>query len=99
MYLGIDVGTSSVKAVLVDGHEHIVASASAALEVTRPHPGWSEQEPDAWIRALEQVLDELSATHREAVAAVEGVGLSGQMHGAVLLGADDKPLRPAILWN
>ncbi|WNG16285.1 xylulokinase [Cystobacter fuscus] len=99
MYLGIDVGTSSVKAVLVDGHEHIVASASAALEVTRPHPGWSEQEPDAWIRALEHVLDELSATHREALAAVEGMGLSGQMHGAVLLGADDKPLRPAILWN
>ncbi len=99
MYLGIDVGTSSVKAVLVDGHEHIVASASAALEVTRPQPGWSEQEPEDWIRALEHVLDELSASHREALAAVEGMGLSGQMHGAVLLGADDKPLRPAILWN
>lgn len=99
MYLGIDVGTSSVKAVLVDGREHIVASASASLEVSRPRPGWSEQDPDAWVRALEHVLDALAASHGDAMAAVEGLGLSGQMHGATLLGADDRPLRPAILWN
>ncbi|WP_434389502.1 xylulokinase [Melittangium boletus] len=99
MYLGIDVGTSSVKAVLVDAREHILASASAALDVDRPHPGWSEQDPDAWIRGCEQVLDTLAASHREALAAVEGIGLSGHMHGATLLGADDRPLRPAILWN
>ena len=99
MYLGIDVGTSSVKAVLVDGHERIIASASQSLDVTRPHPGWSEQAPDAWVRGLEHVLDALAAAHPEAMAAVEGLGLSGQMHGATLLGADDRPLRPAILWN
>ncbi|ADO69860.1 xylulokinase [Stigmatella aurantiaca] len=99
MYLGIDVGTSSVKAVLVGEGERILGSASAALEVTRPHPGWSEQAPEAWVRACEQVLDELAATHRAEMAAVEGLGLSGQMHGAVLLGEGDKPLRPAILWN
>ncbi len=99
MYLGIDVGTSSVKAVLVDARERIVASASAALDVDRPHPGWSEQDPDAWLRGCEQVLDALAASHREALAAVEGIGLSGHMHGATLLGADDRPLRPAILWN
>ena len=99
MYLGIDVGTSSVKAVLVDARERILASASAALDVDRPHPGWSEQDPDAWIRGCEQVLDALAASHREALAAVEGIGLSGHMHGATLLGADDRPLRPAILWN
>ena len=99
MYLGIDVGTSSVKAVLVDGQERILASTSAPLEVDRPQPGWSEQDPDAWIRACEHVLDALAASHREALAAVEGIGLSGHMHGATLLGADDRPLRPAILWN
>ena len=99
MYLGIDVGTSSLKAVLVDGGEHLLASASAALDVTRPHAGWSEQAPEAWLRACEHVLDELAASHPREMAAVEGVGLSGQMHGAVLLDAEDKPLRPAILWN
>ncbi|ATB32583.1 xylulokinase [Melittangium boletus] len=99
MYLGIDVGTSSVKAVLVDGQERILTSVSAPLEVDRPHPGWSEQDPDAWIRGCEHVLDTLAASHREALSAVEGIGLSGHMHGATLLGADDQPLRPAILWN
>ncbi|WP_224242376.1 xylulokinase [Hyalangium gracile] len=99
MYLGIDVGTSSVKAVLVDAQERILASASVALEVTRPRPGWSEQEPDAWVRGCELALDELAASHPAELAAVEGIGLSGQMHGATLLGADDRPLRPAILWN
>ncbi|WP_257449628.1 xylulokinase [Archangium lipolyticum] len=99
MYLGIDVGTSSVKAVLVDDRERIVASASAALEVSRPHAGWSEQDPDAWVRGCERVLDELASSHGAELSAVEGIGLSGQMHGATLLGADDRPLRPAILWN
>ncbi|SEK24514.1 xylulokinase [Stigmatella aurantiaca] len=99
MYLGIDVGTSSVKAVLVDGNERILGSASEALDVTRPHPGWSEQEPEAWVRACERTLDALTAAHRTEMAAVEGIGLSGQMHGATLLDGQDRPLRPAILWN
>lgn len=98
-YLGIDVGTSSVKAVLIAEGERLVGSASSALEVDRPHPGWSEQDPDAWIAATEAAIDRLKAEHPAELAAVSGIGLSGQMHGATLLDASDKPLRPAILWN
>ncbi len=98
-YLGIDIGTSSVKAVLNGADEVIIASASAPLEVARPHPGWSEQNPDDWIAATAAVLDSLAASHPAELAAVRGIGLSGQMHGATLLDAADKPLRPAILWN
>ena len=99
MYLGADIGTSSVKAVLVDPDQHIVAVASAQLEVERPRPGWSEQDPESWWRACTTVLDELHATQAPKLAAVKGIGLSGQMHGATLLDDTDRPLRPCILWN
>ena len=99
MFLGIDIGTSSVKAVLVDGMQHVLASASLPLEVQRPQPGFSEQRPDDWVTATIGTIDALKASHTSEIAAVEGIGLSGHMHGAVLLGADHKPLRPAILWN
>jgi len=99
MFLGIDIGTSSVKTVLVDGEQHVLASASLALEVQRPQPGFSEQRPDDWVTAAIGTIDALKASHPAELAAVTGIGLSGHMHGAVLLGADHKPLRPAILWN
>ena len=96
MYLGIDIGTSSVKAVLVDEDHAIVAQASEPLVVSRPRPGFSEQEPDSWWRATVNAVRALPAAAR---AAVRTVGLSGQMHGATLLDEQDRPLRPAILWN
>lgn len=99
MYVGIDIGTSSVKAVLISPEQEVAATATADLEVERPHPGWSEQDPESWWRACETVLDELHAAHTPRMAAVTGIGLSGQMHGATLLDAADKPLRPCILWN
>lgn len=99
MYLGIDIGTSSVKAVLVSPDQDVVASASAHLEVDRPHPGWSEQDPESWWSACTTVLDELRASQPAEMAAVKGIGLSGQMHGATLLDGSDRPLRPCILWN
>lgn len=99
MFLGLDIGTSSVKALLADGEQRVLASHDVALTVQRPQPGFSEQAPDAWVEAVIAAVDALKATHPAQVAAVEGIGLSGQMHGAVLLGADHKPLRPAILWN
>lgn len=99
MYLGLDLGTSALKALLIDEAEVVRAEASVPLEVARPQPGWSEQDPAAWIAAAGQALDALARTAPAALAAVRGIGLSGQMHGAVLLGADDRPLRPAILWN
>jgi xylulokinase len=99
MYLGIDVGTSGVKLVLLDEADRIVAESSAPLGVQRPHPLWSEQQPDDWWRAVEEAVASLRADAPGELAALQAVGLSGQMHGATLLGADDRPLRPAILWN
>ena len=96
MFLGIDIGTSGVKAVVIDRDGAIVAQGTAALTVQRPHPLWSEQDPDAWWQATDAAVRALPADVRRAV---RGVGLAGQMHGATLLGADDRPLRPAILWN
>jgi xylulokinase len=96
VFLGIDIGTSSVKAVLVDEYGAIVAQAADSLVVSRPQPGFSEQDPESWWRATVNAVRNLPAAAR---AAVRAVGLSGQMHGATLLDAQDKPLRPAILWN
>ena len=99
MYLGIDLGTSALKAVLLAEDGHIVAQQSAPLEVSRPHPQWSEQSPADWWRALSIALTELARAHASAMRAVRAIGLSGQMHGAVLLDAAGDVLRPAILWN
>ena len=99
MFLGLDLGTSGVKALLIDGDQHAVGSANGALEVSRPHSGWSEQDPADWIRATEDAVGELKRTHPRELAAVRGIGLSGQMHGATLLDASDAVLRPCILWN
>ncbi|WP_405000982.1 xylulokinase [Hydrogenophaga palleronii] len=98
MTLGLDLGTSGIKALLLDG-DTTIATATAPLTVQRPAPGWSEQHPAEWWQATERCLDELAAKHPRALAAVLGIGLSGQMHGATLLGADDEVLRPCILWN
>ena len=99
MYLGIDLGTSALKAVLLADDGRIVAQQSAPLEVSRPHPQWSEQSPADWWRALAVALGELARTQAPAMRAVRAIGLSGQMHGAVLLDAAGEVLRPAILWN
>ena len=97
MYLGIDLGTSGVKAIVVDHGQAVRAAFTAPLAVSRPRPLWSEQDPAAWWQAADEavraVLRDLDGR------AVEAVGLSGQMHGATLLAADDTVLRPAILWN
>ncbi|MGH6925844.1 MAG: xylulokinase [Propylenella sp.] len=99
MYLGIDIGTSSVKAVLIDADQKIIASESAPLTVERPHPGWSEQYPQSWIDGTSAAIDALAKRHAAELKAVRGIGLSGQMHGATLLDHADRPLRPCILWN
>jgi xylulokinase len=98
-YLGIDVGTSGVKAMLIDANGSALGEATASLSVSRPKPGWSEQEPAHWWRATLDSIDALASEHPAAMAAVRGLGLSGQMHGATLLGANNEVLRPAILWN
>ncbi len=97
--LGLDIGTSAVKAVLVDMRQSVVASASLPLEISRPHPGWSEQDPQAWVAATRSALGQLKAQAAAAFSRVRAIGLSGQMHGAVLVDGLGAPLRPAILWN
>jgi xylulokinase len=97
MYLGIDIGTSSVKTVLFDRDQRLVAQASEPLSVARPRPGWSEQSPEHWWDAVEMTVDAIARDHE--LADLRGIGLSGQMHGAVCLDHDDHVIRPAILWN
>lgn len=99
MFLGVDLGTSSLKAVLMDENGEAVAEASRPLDISRPHPLWSEQDPEAWWQATCEAVDALKRDAPKLLAATKGIGLSGQMHGAVVLGADHKPLRPCILWN
>ncbi|MEO8531821.1 MAG: FGGY family carbohydrate kinase, partial [Deltaproteobacteria bacterium] len=97
MYIGLDLGTSSLKAILMDDGQTILAEATEALTVERPHDGWSEQDPNSWITAGENVLAALAKKH--TLSGVKGIGLSGHMHGATLIDASDKVLRPCILWN
>jgi xylulokinase len=88
--VGLDVGTTAVKAIAIDDAGEVRARAEESYPLSTPQPGWAEQDPDDWVRAAEKALSRLDAT---------AVGFSGQMHGLVALGADDAPLRPAILWN
>jgi xylulokinase len=98
-FLGLDCGTSALKAVLVDEGERILASSSQAYRPTNPRPLWSEQDPDDWLRAMFAALAALARETPQAMTRLAGIGFSGQMHSAVLLDAADKPLRPAILHN
>ncbi|MBF9031692.1 xylulokinase [Rhodobacterales bacterium HKCCE3408] len=97
MYIGLDLGTSGVKALLIDADQTPVADATVGLEVQRPHPGWSEQRPADWVAAASAAMDRLATA--ADLGAVRGIGLSGQMHGAVAIDAGGDVLRPAILWN
>ncbi|ARE42444.1 Xylulose kinase (plasmid) [Rhodovulum sp. P5] len=96
MYLGIDLGTSAVKACIIDDRGAVSATASASLSVLHPFREASEQDCDAWWTGACKAVRGLPP---EARARVCAIGLSGQMHGAVLLDAAHKPIRPAILWN
>ncbi len=98
-FLGLDIGTSSVKALLVDAEQRVIAEASTQLNLSRPHPLWSEQDPDEWIAGVEAAVATIRRHSPREFDALAGIGLSGQMHGATLLDERDKPLRPAILWN
>ena len=99
MFVGLDIGTSSVKAVLMGPDGAIVGQAERAMSVSRPKPGWSEQDPAQWWEATVAAMDALAVAHPGAMAGVKGIGLSGQMHGATLLDKEGGVLRPGILWN
>jgi xylulokinase len=96
MYMGIDIGTSAVKAALIDDGGNVIDQASAPLSVSRPQALWSEQDPADWWSATNSAVSDLKLSLRKGVRAI---GLSGQMHGATLLDKAHRALRPAILWN
>lgn len=97
MYLGIDLGTSGVKAILLSEEGKVIASHGEPLQVNRPHPLWSEQDPASWWSATDAAVLALGQKH--SLSNVRAVGLTGQMHGATLLDKQQNILRPAILWN
>ncbi|HXN91147.1 MAG TPA: xylulokinase [Candidatus Sulfotelmatobacter sp.] len=94
--LGIDVGTTGVRCLAIDERGRLVASASDDYPLLSPRPGWSEQRPEDWWAATCRVIVEVSTA---AGSDIKGIGLAGQMHGAVFLDGSDAVIRPAILWN
>ena len=96
-YIGLDLGTSSLKAILIDENQKVLAEHVVPLSVSRPQSGWSEQDPSQWFAATEEAVKALGAS--ADVSGVRGIGLSGHMHGATLLDQSDDVLRPCILWN
>jgi xylulokinase len=99
MFLGIDLGTSSIKFVLLDEKQNIIAQTSQSLSVSQPRPLWSEQDPHEWRKALHRGVFELKSLKNKEFSAIKAIGLSGQQHGAVLLNSAGGILRPAMLWN
>jgi len=99
MYLGLDLGTSGIRALLVDESGRPIAESSAPCTVAHPHQGWSEQDPAQWIKACSTAMSALKASHPAEVQSIKAIGLSGHMHGATLLGQDHNVLRPCMLWN
>ena len=97
LYIGIDLGTSAVKLLLMDGGGQIRKIVSKEYPLSFPKPGWSEQDPEDWRRQTMEGIRELTADcDRSEIA---GIGCGGQMHGLVVLDKDDQVIRPAILWN
>ncbi|MFT6424688.1 MAG: xylulokinase [Yoonia sp.] len=96
-YLGLDLGTSSLKVILIDDDQNVLAEHVVALTVTRPHEGWSEQDPHQWFAATGDAIKAIA--QKADVSGVRGIGLSGHMHGATLVDSSDKVLRPCMLWN
>ncbi len=96
VYLGVDVGTSGVKAIAMDGDGEVTASATRPLAMQTPRPGWAEQHPEAWWLASADVIRDVA--ERVGAARVAAIGLSGQMHSSVFLDAAGEVVRPALLW-
>ena len=96
-YLGIDIGTTAIKAMVVDELGSVVGESESPLEVSVPRPGWAEQEPSDWWKGTVKAVR--AACSHSGVREVKSIGLSGQMHSSVVLDKSDLVLRPAILWN
>ena len=99
MYLGLDIGTSSIKGLLQNQNGKTIASHNATLSVSRPKEGYSEQNPQDWIEATKIVISAIKNRVGSEFTQLSAIGLSGQMHGLVAMDKADIVLRPAILWN
>ena len=104
LFLGLDVGTSSLKALITNEDGGVIAHASAEYPLSTPHAGWSEQDPDHWVAAAhaatrEALVRASAAGHADAGRRIAAIGFSGQMHGATFVDRANRPLRPCILWN
>src|SRR5690349_23568428 len=98
LLLGIDLSTTGAKALLIDSDGHVVSSATTPLNLSTPHPLWSEQDPREWWTATANSIKQALATASTSGADVAAIGLTGQMHGLVLLDAKGEVLRPSIIW-
>ncbi|TWT70299.1 xylulokinase [Crateriforma conspicua] len=98
-YLGIDVGTSGTKTLLVDEAGNVVAESDASYPLEQPRPGWTQQDPDDWWKATVKTVRAVIKKGKVDASDVKAIGLSGQMHGSVFLDKDDNVIRPALLWN
>ncbi|QBF30566.1 xylulokinase [Thalassococcus sp. S3] len=96
-FVGLDLGTSGLRALMIGRDGHVIASAEASYDVQRPHAGWSEQDPAAWIIATRTVFAKLAA--KADLTDITGIAVAGHMHGATLLDSNGEVLRPCILWN
>ncbi|MFM1823926.1 MAG: Xylulose kinase, partial [Planctomycetota bacterium] len=99
LFLGIDVGTTGTKAVVIDARGAIVGDATAEHPVSYPRPGWAEQDPEDWWRSTVAAVERATRGDHAVRARIEAIGLSGQMHGLVAMDAAGATVRPAILWN
>lgn len=99
MYLGLDLGTSGLRALLVEEHGSIIGSAEAGYGVKHPHSGWSEQNPADWTVACEKAMASLRAAFPATFSELRAIGVSGHMHGATILDSAGQVLRPCMLWN
>ena len=99
MYLGIDLGTSGVKVIILDDADNLLAQESVSIDISRPQPLWSEQNPQDWWTATCEAISNIKANNAELLRQVTGIGIAGQMHGATLLDDNNNIIRPAILWN
>ncbi len=99
MFLGLDLGTSGLRGLLIREDQSVVAAAEATYGTSRPHSGWSEQNPKDWLQACRSVIADLRERAAKEISALKGIGISGHMHGATFLDADANVLRPCILWN
>lgn len=98
-FLGIDIGTSGTKALVLSRHGHVLSAAESAHQLLTPKPGWAEQDPENWWQAVKLATRAALKKARIKGQDIRAIGLSGQMHGSVFLGQDVKPIRPALLWN